>query len=147
MFVPVFVSSTFADFHGERDAFLRLGVPRLNAALDDYGAQVEIIDLRWGVDTTVAAEEEAKHDAVLMTCLRAINRSHPLFVGLVSDRFGWTPPDPERIALAVDDAMADVEQSRAVAAASGLPAELVPPAAAERGAPPVPPVSVASRCR
>ena len=86
------------------------GVPWLNAELDDYGAQVEIIDLRWGVDTTVAAEEEAKHDAELMTSLRAINRSHPPFVGLVSDRF-VTPPDPGADRAGCRRCDADVEQS------------------------------------
>jgi hypothetical protein len=40
-------------------------VPRLNAALDDYGAQVEVVDLRMGVDTTAAAEGNAKRPRTL----------------------------------------------------------------------------------
>lgn len=89
--VPVFVSSTFRDFHAERDAFPRLVAPRLDEALAPFGARVELLDLRWGVATESAEDEEAAHRQVLDVCLREVDRCRPLFVGLVGDRLGWVP--------------------------------------------------------
>ncbi len=69
--VPVFVSSTFRDFHGERDV-LAAGVrERLDEQLKDLGCRVEIIDLRWGVDTAGVDEEEAAR-RVVDVCLQQV---------------------------------------------------------------------------
>ena len=98
--IPIFVSSTFRDFHGERDAMRRIVAPALDAAVAPYAARVELIDLRWGIDTTDAASDEAAQQEVLDVCLGEIERSRPLFVGLVGDRFGWVPPEGRLLAAA-----------------------------------------------
>ena len=90
--VPVFVSSTFRDFHAERDAIRSTVVPALDAALAPYGARIEMLDLRWGVDTTEVADETLAHQQVLDVCLGEVDRCRPLFLGLIGDRFGWIPP-------------------------------------------------------
>lgn len=88
--VPVFVSSTFRDFHGERDV-LAVGVrERLDEQLKDLGCRVEIIDLRWGVGTVGVGEEEAAR-RVVDVCLQQVARARPLFVGLVGERVGYVP--------------------------------------------------------
>lgn len=88
--VPVFVSSTFRDFHGERDV-LAAGVrERLDEQLKDLGCRVEIIDLRWGVDTAGVDEEEAAR-RVVDVCLQQVARARPLFVGLIGERVGYVP--------------------------------------------------------
>jgi len=100
--VSVFVSSTFRDFHAERDAIRSQVVPQLEVALAPLGARVEMLDLRWGVDTTTTDSDEA-HRRVLGVCLSEIERCRPLFVGLVGDRFGWVPR-PEDLAEACEGA-------------------------------------------
>ena len=87
----IFVSSTFRDMQAERDALRDFVLPRVNEFAAKYGRAVEIIDLRWGVDTAAVSEEEQNHK-VLRTCLDEIERSRPFFLGLIGDRYGWTPP-------------------------------------------------------
>lgn len=48
--MPLFVSSTFLDFHAERDAIRDVVVPGLNRDLQPLGCRVELIDLRAGVE-------------------------------------------------------------------------------------------------
>jgi len=77
----------------ERDALRDLVLPRVNEFAAKFGRAVEIIDLRWGVDTSMVTEEE-QNKKVLRTCLDEIERSRPFFLGLIGDRYGWTPPRP-----------------------------------------------------
>lgn len=44
-----------------------------------------------GVDTSTAEDEQRAHEQVLDVCVAEIDRCRPLFVGLLGDRFGWTP--------------------------------------------------------
>ena len=91
--IPVFVSSTFRDFHGERDIL----VGPVRAALDELvrpiGCRIEMIDLRWGVAAGEMDDPEAAQRKILDVCLSEIGRSRPLFVGLVGNRYGWIPPE------------------------------------------------------
>lgn len=93
--VPVFVSSTFRDFHAERDELAGPIRDQLNERFERQGLRVEFIDLRWGVDTAALSEQE-RNDRVLDVCLGEIDRCRPLFLGLIGDRAGWRPP-PERL--------------------------------------------------
>jgi len=87
----IFVSSTFRDMQTERDALRDFVLPKVNEFAARYGRAVEIIDLRWGVDTAAVSEAE-QNRKVLRTCLDEIERSRPFFLGLIGDRYGWTPP-------------------------------------------------------
>jgi len=88
----IFVSSTFRDMQAERDALRDFVLPLVNEFAAQYGHAVEIIDLRWGVDTASVSSEVEQSRKVLRTCLDEIERSRPLFLGLIGDRYGWTPP-------------------------------------------------------
>jgi preprotein translocase subunit SecA/nephrocystin-3 len=44
------------------------------------------LDLRWGI-----TEEEAKSGKVVEICLREIENSIPFFIGIIGNRYGWTP--------------------------------------------------------
>ena len=103
----IFVSSTFRDMQAERDALRDFVLPKVNEFAARYGCAVELIDLRWGVDTASVSEEEQTHK-VLRTCLDEIERSRPFFIGLIGDRYGWMPPIPEMEA-ALGDAQFSVE--------------------------------------
>ena len=105
--IPIFVSSTFRDFHAERDELVATVLPALNDQVAQHGCVVELIDLRWGV---AAAEGDAQQARVLEVCLEEIERARPLFVGLLGDRYGWVP-DRIRLANAVREAgMSDCQQ-------------------------------------
>ena len=107
--IPVFVSSTFRDFHGERDLLVGPVRERLDELVADLGCRVEMIDLRWGVDTTEDGEDEAQR-RVLDVCLDQINRARPLFLGLAGERYGTVP---------------DAAHARFVAGEAGVPADQV----------------------
>lgn len=88
--IPLFVSSTFGDFHAERDSIRDVVVPRLNAAIAHLGCRIELIDLRAGVQGSGDSESESDL-RVLEVCAQEIERALPSFVVLVGARGGWTP--------------------------------------------------------
>ena len=86
--------------HAERD-YLRSHVfPELAERLSTRQISVEAVDLRWGVDTSVA---EVDHDLiVLKVCLGEVKRCLPFFIGIIGDRYGSILPDPRLEDAAVE---------------------------------------------
>lgn len=89
--IPIFISSTFRDFHRERDALHRTVLPSVNAALADRDLSVTLVDLRWGVSLGASDSERKRARSILTICAREIDRCQPLVLGLVGDYYGWTP--------------------------------------------------------
>jgi tetratricopeptide (TPR) repeat protein len=89
--VSLFVSSTFRDFHAERDLLLGAIRAELDDRVAQFGCRVEVIDLRWGLGLD-EIDEALAQERTLSVCLAEIDRSRPLFVGLLGDRYGWVPP-------------------------------------------------------
>jgi tetratricopeptide (TPR) repeat protein len=85
--VRVFVCSTFRDFVDERDLIAKRVFPELRRRARERFVEVVGVDLRWGI-----TEEESARGETLPICLREVDRSRPYFVGLVGERYGWTPP-------------------------------------------------------
>lgn len=105
--VPIFVSSTFVDFNAERDALAGPVRDALDFMARPLGCSVEIVDLRWGVDTDGVTESDAQQ-RVLDVCLGEIRRCRPLFVGLIGQRYGWRPGrDALDRAVALSAALSD----------------------------------------
>ena len=117
----IFVSSTFRDMQAERDMLRDFVVPRVNEFASQYGRAVELIDLRWGIDTDsdsqaekmLLKEEKALLEAkqnkkVLRTCLDEIERSRPLFLGIIGSRYGWIPPVTQ-MESALDEAVLNLD--------------------------------------
>ena len=100
--IPVFISSTFRDMQGERDALNSWVFPALEARLRERRSRLEPIDLRVGVDTTQAASEREREQQILKVCLREIDRSRPFLMVLLGDRYGWVPDD-DRIRAAAGE--------------------------------------------
>ena len=48
----IFVSSTFRDMQAERDLIQKEVLPQLRSKARKYGENINMIDLRWGVDTS-----------------------------------------------------------------------------------------------
>src|SRR5512145_1485509 len=89
----IFISSTFADMQAERDYLKVFVFPRIEEELQKRRIKLEIVDLRWGVDTTSITQEDEREANVLKVCLDEINRCRPFFIGLLGDRYGWVPPE------------------------------------------------------
>jgi len=88
----IFISSTFADMQAERDLLKNIVFPKVEEELQKRRIKLEIVDLRWGVDTTSMAQEDEREANVLKVCLDEIRRCRPFFIGLLGDRYGWVPP-------------------------------------------------------
>lgn len=92
--IRVFLSSTFRDMNAERDYLVNFVFPRI----DDYCRQRYLeftpIDLRWGIP-----EEDSRNGLVLRACLEEVDNSRPFFVGILGERYGWTPGEAELDAL------------------------------------------------
>lgn len=89
--VSFFVSSTFKDMQGERDALHRVVMPQLHEFAREYGRAVEFIDLRWGISTD-NLEEEAGANRILSVCLDEIEYCSPYMIVILGERYGWMPP-------------------------------------------------------
>ncbi len=95
--ITLFLSSTFADMQTERDIIRERITPELADFMRKAGANVEFIDLRWGIDTG-GESEQAASEKIIFTCFDEIKRTEPYFVVLLGERYGWIPPSEEVIA-------------------------------------------------
>jgi Domain of unknown function (DUF4062) len=84
--IRLFLSSTFRDFGEERDLLVRQVFPALRARLKDRFVELVDVDLRWGITV-----EQAERGEVLPICLAEIDRARPYFIGMLGERYGWTP--------------------------------------------------------
>jgi energy-coupling factor transporter ATP-binding protein EcfA2 len=88
--VRVFISSTFRDFHAERDYLVKYVFPELRQWCQQWKLHLVDIDLRWGV-----TKEEAESGKVVDICLTEIDGSRPFFISLLGSRYGWVPGEHE----------------------------------------------------
>ncbi len=86
-----FVSSTFRDMQGERDALHRLVMPQLQEKARSCGEAIQFVDLRWGISTT-DLDSDAGADKILGVCLEEIRGCKPYMIVLLGERYGWMPP-------------------------------------------------------
>ena len=84
--IRVFLSSTFRDFMEERDLLVKQVFPSLRRRAQERGVDVVDVDLRWGV-----TQEESEQGKVIGICLAEIERCRPYFIGMLGERYGWTP--------------------------------------------------------
>ncbi len=84
--IRVFLSSTFRDFMEERDLLVKQVFPRLRRRAQERGVEIVDVDLRWGI-----TEEESQQGKVIGICLAEIERCRPYFIGMLGERYGWTP--------------------------------------------------------
>lgn len=85
-----FVSSTFKDMQGERDALHRVVFPRLRERAASYGENVQFVDLRWGI-STADMDSDTSAEKILSVCLEEIRQCNPYMIVLLGDRYGWMP--------------------------------------------------------
>ena len=97
----IFISSTFKDMQNERDLIRDKVEPVLKDFAEKYGKVIQLIDLRWGVNTKKLSEKESS-EKVLKTCLYEIDRCRPYFIGLLGNRYGWIP-DPNTMKTSIEN--------------------------------------------
>ena len=88
--IRVFISSTFKDLQEERDYLITKVFPLLQAEAEKRDVSITPLDLRWGI-----TEDDARSGKVLQICLQEIENSHPFFIGIIGNRYGWCPPKEE----------------------------------------------------
>lgn len=94
--ISFFVSSTFKDMQGERDALHRVVIPELREFARGYGRSVDFIDLRWGISTDDMEGDESS-DKILSVCLDEIELCSPYQIVILGERYGWMP-SPRQLA-------------------------------------------------
>lgn len=89
--VHLFVSSTFTDFHAEREILVKRVIPELNEWGKSRKIQVIECDLRWGIPKDTATED------TIEICLNEIERcqdetgGQAFFLNMLGERYGWIP--------------------------------------------------------
>lgn len=86
--IRVFISSTFRDMIGERDELMTHTWPALRRLCQERYVELVEVDLRWGI-----AESQSTRRETLKLCLDEIRACRPFFMGLLGERYGWTPGD------------------------------------------------------
>jgi hypothetical protein len=85
--VRVFVSSTFADMHNEREVLIKEVFPELMMWAKALKLTIIPCDLRWGVPKDSTSKE------ILHACFSEIDRCKEvhdaLFINMLSERYGW----------------------------------------------------------
>lgn len=87
--IRIFLSSTFVDLDAERSALIKL-FDKIKYDIREREVYLTVVDLRWGV-----TEEECKEGKVLSVCLNEIENSHPFFIGILGDRYGYAPSEKD----------------------------------------------------
>lgn len=83
----IFISSTFSDFHSERDVLNNKILPKLNEKLRPLGYEVCFIDLRWGINDN-NDEQTQNYLHIINTCINEVRNSKPYFILFLGDNVG-----------------------------------------------------------
>ena len=86
----IFVSSTFQDMQQERDILQNYVLPKVKEFAKQYGKNIDLCDLRWGINSIGMSEAESTAK-VLQVCFDEIDNARPFFIALLGDRYGWIP--------------------------------------------------------
>ncbi|MDE6201036.1 MAG: DUF4062 domain-containing protein [Clostridiales bacterium] len=103
--IKIFVSSTFADMHIERDAIQMFVLPKIRKIAESVGESFDFCDLRWGINTDEKNENECMV-TILETCFREIKKCKPYMIVMLGERYGSCPKIDSNILLScmnVDD--------------------------------------------
>ena len=86
----LFISSTFNDFHKEREVLQTKVFPKIKEYASKVGYTFQPIDLRWGVSNEAQLDQKT-----LELCLDEVRacktNPHPNFLIMLGDRYGWVP--------------------------------------------------------
>ncbi|SHJ51724.1 tetratricopeptide repeat protein [Parasporobacterium paucivorans] len=94
--IRIFISSTFMDLNDERKYLMNRIFPVFAARLRRRGVDLNVIDLRWGIQPEERAAagkcgERNINKNTLEICLKEVDRCYPFFIGIIGGRYGWIP--------------------------------------------------------
>jgi tetratricopeptide (TPR) repeat protein len=84
--IRVFVSSTFRDMAEERNELMSQTWPELRRFCCERQVELVEVDMRWGI-----SEGQSTRKETLKLCLNEVRACRPFFIGLLGERYGWTP--------------------------------------------------------
>ena len=103
--IRIFLSSTFMDLNNERQYLMNRVFPVFATKLKKRAIDLNVIDLRWGVQPEEKLNEKGEMTKVnkntLEVCLKEAQRCFPLFIGIIGGRYGWIP-EPNDVDLETD---------------------------------------------
>lgn len=102
----IFISSTFKDMQNERDIIRNEVLPEIEKYALQYGVSVDIVDLRWGINTSECEDSDEASVKILKTCFDEITICKPFFIGIIGERYGWIP-SLNNIKNSIDNAFKD----------------------------------------
>lgn len=87
----VFLSSTFTDTQLERNVLTTKVLPYLRSIANEFGVQVNFVDMRWGGEEESTLDHETWEMCAreLVRCLE--ESAGPFFLSLQSDKYGYCP--------------------------------------------------------
>lgn len=97
----------------ERDLLRDAVHPAIVEVAQKRGVAVELIDLRWGIETSDIEDETDVNHKILQVCLDEIDRCKPFIIVLLGERYGWVPP-AQSLSNAANEkgfVVEDIEQS------------------------------------
>lgn len=95
--IRFFISSTFRDMQGERDAIHRTMFPTIRKYGLDKGVNVDICDLRWGIDFDDNWSEEEAIQEIMKVCFKEVKDCKPHIISMIGDFYGSKAKNPESI--------------------------------------------------
>ena len=87
--IRIFLSSTFSDMQDERSALVKI-FEKMKVTAARRNVTLSLLDLRWGV-----TDDEARSGKVISVCLHENEHSHPFFIGMLGNRYGYAPEPME----------------------------------------------------
>jgi nephrocystin-3 len=103
--IRVFISSTFKDMEEEREHLIKNIFPKLRSICLKRSVSFTDIDLRWGI-----TEDQAQNGGAVAICLEEIDKCRPYFIGLMGERYGWTPQDDNAVVRVKENIAKDVQE-------------------------------------
>lgn len=85
--ISIFFSSTFRDMQQERDIIQKYVFPEVELYAKNMDELISFVDLRWGIDTSDLAEQEAMKK-IMTVCEEKIRDSFPCFIALLGENYG-----------------------------------------------------------
>ena len=85
--ISVFISSTFSNMQQERNLIQKYVFPEAEHFARKYGETIDLVDLRWGVDTSgMKASDTMKK--IMTVCSSKIRDTFPCFIALLGEDYG-----------------------------------------------------------
>lgn len=95
--IRFFISSTFRDMQTERDTIHKSIYPIIRKYGLERGVNVDICDLRWGIDFNSEWSEEESIAEIMRVCFTEVKDCKPHIVAMIGNYYGSKAPNKDMI--------------------------------------------------